>query len=470
MKSKENIAYLLFISVVAALGGFLYGYDTAVISGTIRLVTDQFTLSAYGTGWYVGAALLGSIIGVIFAGGLSDHYGRKHTLIASSILFTASAAGCAYAGSFETLVIYRLIGGVGTGLVSVVSPLYISEVSIAKYRGRLVTLYQLAITVGFLGAYLVNYGLLSLADSITEQNSGMVYWMFNQEIWRGMLGVEVVPALVFIGILFFIPESPRWLMLKRNGDRARRFLQKILRDVNAVEEEVVSICQIISQEGNKVSLKECLTMNTMRLLLFGSMIAIMGQFMGVNAVLYYGPTIFQEAGLSGGDSLLYQALIGLVNMLTTVVGLLIIDKVGRKRLVYFGVTGMFVTLIFIAFYFVKGETLGVSPVFMLVCFLTYIFFCAISICLVIWVLLSEIYPIRIRGLAMSVSGMFLWIGTFLVGQLTPVFLDKLGTSGTFLMFATVCIPYILVVRYGIPETTGRSLEEIEQEVNGIKNV
>ena len=157
-------------------------------------------------------------------------------------------------------------------------------------------------------------------------------------------------------------------------------------------------------------------------------------------------------------------------MLTTVVCLLIIDKVGRKRLVYFGVTGMFVTLIFIAFYFVKGETLGVSPVFMLVCFLTYIFFCAISICLVIWVLLSEIYPIRIRGLAMSVSGMFLWIGTFLVGQLTPVFLDKLGTSGTFLMFATVCIPYILVVRYGIPETTGRSLEEIEQEVNGIKNV
>lgn len=469
MKSKENIGYLLFISVVAALGGFLYGYDTAVISGTIQFVSNQFTLSAYGTGWYVGSALLGSILGVMCAGVLSDNYGRKNTLIASSILFTASAAGCAYSGSFEALIVYRLIGGVGTGLVSIVSPLYISEVSIAKYRGRLVTLYQLAITVGFLGAYLVNYGLLSLSASITESSSPIVYWMFNQEIWRGMLGVEVVPAMVFIFILFFIPESPRWLLLKQRSDKARHFLLKILRDVKTVDEEVDSICQIISQEGKKVSWKECLTLNTMRLLLFGSMIAIMGQFMGVNAVLYYGPTIFQEAGLSGGDSLLYQVLIGLVNMLTTVLGLLIIDKVGRKKLVYWGVTGMFITLIFISIYFVKGEALGVSPLFMLVFFLAYIFFCAISICLVIWVLLSEIYPIRIRGLAMSVSGMFLWIGTFLVGQLTPVFLNKLGASGTFLIFATVCIPYILVVRYCIPETTGRSLEEIENELNGIKN-
>ena len=186
--------------------------------------------------------------------------------------------------------------------------------------------------------------------------------------------------------------------------------------------------------------------------------------MGVNAVLYYGPTIFQQNGLSGGESLLYQVLIGLVNSLTTVLGLFIIDKIGRKKLIYFGVTGMFVSLIFIALLFSKGSEWGISPVLMLVFFLTYIFFCAISICLVVWVLFSEMFPIRIRGLAMSFSGMFIWIGAFLIGQLTPFMLENLGSSGTFLSFAIVCIPYLFIMRFCIPETTGRTLEEIEKEL------
>lgn len=464
MKTKENIGYLFFLSIVAALGGFLFGYDTAVISGTLPLINEQFELSSAGLGWYVGSALVGSILGVISAGLMSDLSGRKNTLLAAAVLFTTSAAGCAFSGTYEVLIIYRIVGGIGMGLVSVVSPLYIAEISIAKYRGRFVALYQLAITIGFLGAYLGNYGLLSISPHIMKSHHHLLYWMLHEEIWRGMLGLEVLPALIFILIVFLIPESPRWLMLKHQENKARLILSRMLRNERSVSNEIHKIQKVIFQK-EKVEWKKSLTPKTLKLLLSGSLIAIMGQFMGVNTILYYGPSIFQQSGLSEGDSLLYQVLIGLVNALTTFVGLLVIDKVGRKTLVYFGVTGMFITLIIIAFYFSKGIAWGISPIVMLISFLAYIFFCAISICLVIWVLLSEIYPIRIRGLAMSVSGMFLWIGTFLVGQLTPTLLEKFGSAGTFLSFAAVCIPYLLVIRFCIPETTGRTLEEIEKEIN-----
>ncbi|WP_289007289.1 sugar porter family MFS transporter [uncultured Parabacteroides sp.] len=462
---KENIAYLLFLSIVAALGGFLYGYDTAIISGTIQMVSEQFGLSSTGVGWYVSSALLGSILGVMMAGVFCDYSGRKNTLFVSAILFTASAVGCAFSGSFNALIIYRIIGGIGIGLVSVVSPLYISEISIAKYRGRFVSLYQLAITVGFLGAYLVNYGLSSMSLDTIFDNSSLFAWLFHDELWRGMLGTEVFPALIFIIIIFFIPESPRWLLLRYKENAAKSVLYRMLHDNTAVENEISSIKQVLSEKEKKVPLRDNLNTKTVKLILFGSLIAIMGQFMGVNAVLYYGPTIFQQNGLSGGESLLYQVLIGLVNSLTTVLGLLIIDKIGRKKLIYFGVTGMFISLIFIALFFSKGAEWGISPVLMLVFFLAYIFFCAISICLVVWVLFSEMFPIRIRGLAMSFSGMFIWLGAFLIGQLTPFMLENLGSSGTFLSFAVVCIPYLFIMRFCIPETTGRTLEEIEKELN-----
>ncbi|MBP1593225.1 MAG: xylE 1, partial [Bacteroidetes bacterium] len=196
--------------------------------------------------------------------------------------------------------------------------------------------------------------------------------------------------------------------------------------------------------------------------LIGVAIAILGQFMGVNAVLYYGPTIFESSGLSNGDSLFYQVLVGLVNMLTTVLAMMIIDRVGRKKLVYYGVSGMIFTLILIAFYFTKGEEFGIPNVFLLVCFLLYIFCCAVSICAVIWVLLSEMYPIKVRGLAMSIAGFSLWIGTYLIGQLTPWMLENLTPAGTFILFAVMCVPYMLIIWRLVPETTGKSLEEIEK--------
>lgn len=464
MKPNINLGYLIFLSVVAALGGFLFGYDTAVISGTIAQVTQLFQLDTLQQGWYVGCALVGSIIGVLFAGVLSDRIGRKRTMIISAILFTVSGLGCAISADFNELVLYRIIGGVGIGVVSIISPLYISEVSVAQYRGRLVSLYQLAVTVGFLGAYLVNYQLMIWAESGTELSIAWLDKIFISEEWRGMLGMEALPAALFFIIIFLIPESPRWLVLKGREDRAKNILAKIYCSSMEAIKQLNETKSVTSSE-TKSEWSLLLKPGILKAVIIGVCIAILGQFMGVNAVLYYGPSIFENAGLSGGDSLYYQVLVGLVNMLTTVLALVIIDRVGRKQLVYYGVSGMIISLLLIAGYFIWGEAMHISSYFLLAFFLFYIFCCAVSICAVVWVLLSEMYPTRIRGLAMSIAGFALWIGTYLIGQLTPWMLQNLTPAGTFMLFAIMCIPYMLIVWKLVPETTGKTLEEIEKHWN-----
>ena len=461
MKSTINLGYLVFLSVVAALGGFLFGYDTAVISGTIAQVTEQFRLDALQQGWYVGCALVGSIIGVLFAGILSDKFGRKFTMILSAILFSTSAIGCAVSVDFNQLVVYRIIGGVGIGVVSIISPLYISELAVAQYRGRLVSLYQLAVTIGFLGAYLVNYQLLGYSTSNPDVVTGWWSLIFVTEVWRGMLGMEILPALLFFIIIFFIPESPRWLILKGREEKATNILERIYTSSKDALFQLAETKSVLSSES-KSEWKLLLQPGIRKAVIIGVCIAMLGQFMGVNAVLYYGPSIFENAGLSGGDSLFYQVLVGLVNTLTTVLALVIIDKIGRKKLVYYGVSGMVISLILIATYFIYGESWGISSIFLLVFFLFYVFCCAVSICAVVFVLLSEMYPTRVRGFAMSIAGFALWIGTYLIGQLTPWMLQNLTPAGTFILFAIMCVPYMLIVWKLVPETTGKSLEEIER--------
>ena len=461
MKSTINLGYLVFLSVVAALGGFLFGYDTAVISGTIAQVTEQFRLDALQQGWYVGCALVGSIIGVLFAGILSDKFGRKFTMILSAILFSTSAIGCAVSVDFNQLVVYRIIGGVGIGVVSIISPLYISELAVAQYRGRLVSLYQLAVTIGFLGAYLVNYQLLGYSTSNPDIVTGWWSLIFVTEVWRGMLGMEILPALLFFIIIFFIPESPRWLILKGREQKATNILERIYTSSKDALFQLAETKSVLSSES-KSEWKLLLQPGIRKAVIIGVCIAMLGQFMGVNAVLYYGPSIFENAGLSGGDSLFYQVLVGLVNTLTTVLALVIIDKIGRKKLVYYGVSGMVISLILIATYFIYGESWGISSIFLLVFFLFYVFCCAVSICAVVFVLLSEMYPTRVRGFAMSIAGFALWIGTYLIGQLTPWMLQNLTPAGTFILFAIMCVPYMLIVWKLVPETTGKSLEEIER--------
>ena len=446
------------MAVVAAIGGILFGYDTAVISGTTEMVKAQFGLSDAGEGWYVGCALIGSIAGVLCAGALSDYLGRKKTMLISAALFSISAIGCAVCGSFDGLVVYRIIGGVGIGIVSIVSPIYISEVAPAKMRGTLVSLYQLAVTVGFLFAYMANWMIDANIDPTITGDVSLWEKMMNTEAWRGMLGSETLPALLFFFIIFFIPESPKWLLVKGMQTKAAGILGRIYNSHEEVENEIAATNASLAGDENKGKWSDLLKPGILVAVIAGSAIAILGQFMGVNAVLYYGPKIFTTAGFD--NPMFSTVLVGVVNCVTTVLAVFIIDRVGRKNLIYWGVSGMILCLIAIGVYFAWGDALGLGNIFMLTFFLAYVFCTAISICAVVFVLLSEMYPNSVRGRAMSIAGFALWIGTYLIGQLTPVLLGW-SEAGTFFLFAVMCVPYMLIMWKVIPETTGKTLEEIE---------
>ena len=455
MKQKNTLGYVIFMAVVAAIGGILFGYDTAVISGTTAIVKNQFALTDMMEGWYVGCALIGSICGVLAAGTLSDYLGRKLTMLISAALFSISAIGCAVCGSFDALVAFRIIGGVGIGIVSIVSPIYISEVSPAKIRGTLVSLYQLAVTVGFLLAYLANWVIDVNGDMAVAGDLWTNIW--NCEMWRGMLGSETLPALLFFFIIFFIPESPKWLIVKGKLDKASLVLSKIYSTEEEVKEEI-NVTNASLKGENKGKWSDLLKPGILLAVITGSAIAILGQFMGVNAVLYYGPKIFADAGFD--NPMFSTVLVGVVNMVTTILAVFIIDKVGRKQLIYWGVSGMIICLLAIGIYFAWGSQIGLGNGFMLTFFLAYVFCCAISISAIVFVLLSEMYPNSVRGRAMSIAGFALWIGTYLIGQLTPVLLGW-SQAGTFFIFAVMCVPYMLIMWKVVPETTGKTLEEIE---------
>lgn len=458
--SGTNTGYIIFLSVVAAIGGILFGYDTAVISGTISSVTSQFSLDTLQQGWYVGCALIGSIFGVIVAGSMSDGIGRKKTMLIAATLFSFCSIGCAASSSFIQLVGFRITGGIGIGIVSIVAPIYISEVSTADKRGTLVSLYQLAVTIGFLAAYLVNFWIQDAAQS-TTYGSETLHHLLKDEMWRGMLGSMIVPALIYLVVIFFIPESPRWQIIKGRGALATATLMKIYLSGDYAAQQVEETRRSIAGE-TKGAWKDLLKPGILKAVIIGSAIAILGQFMGVNAVLYYGPSIFEQAGLSSGDSMFSQVLVGAVNMLTTVIAVFIIDRVGRKQLVYWGVSGMILSLVMIGLYFSFSASWGLGNGFLLAFFLFYVFCCAISISAVVFVLLSEMYPNSVRGRAMSIAGLALWVGTYLIGQLTPWMLENLTPTGTFFLFAAMCIPYILIMWKAVPETTGKTLEEIEE--------
>ena len=455
-KSKNNKAYLLFITLAAALGGFLFGYDTAVISGTIGFVKSQFGLSTAMEGWFVSSALVGCITGVAFAGELSDRFGRKRSLIFSGLMFSISVVGCALSASNTELIIFRMIGGIGVGIASMLSPLYISEVSPARIRGRMVALYQFAITIGILCAYFANAIMLNLSESLTSLNpSGIWHKLLVEEVWRGMFGTELIPAILFFLVMFFVPSSPRWLVSKDRKEEAGRILERI-NDREFAQRELASIQEAVSKEEK--GSWSVLFQKGIRVALFAGMgLAILSQFTGINAIIYYGPRIMEEAGIQLSNALGGQVIIGIVNVVATIVAIMRIDKYGRKKLMLGGITGMFISLIVVGFLFLSGHTQGVL---LLIFILTFIASFAIGYGPVIWVLLSEIYPTRVRGRAMSVATLTLWVGTAIVGQVVPWMLDVLTPAVTFFIFALCCIPVPLILRK-IPETKGLSLEEIE---------
>ncbi|MEO1009918.1 MAG: sugar porter family MFS transporter [Bacteroidota bacterium] len=450
---KHNVTLL---ALIAALGGFLFGYDTAIISGTIGFVKTQFDLSTVMEGWYVSSALVGTILGVSVAGVLSDKYGRKNVLITSGLFFALSAIGCALSRSFNGLVVYRVLGGIGVGIASMLSPLYISEIAPAKSRGKLVALYQLAITLGILVAYFANAYLLNLSGSKgLSAASGMTKKIFVSEVWRSMLGSETIPALIFLGLLFLIPKSPRWLTMKGKKEEAKGILLRFVGEKEA-DTEIENVETILSKESAGIG--TILSGPFKLAMIIGVSLAVLSQISGINAIIYYGPKILEEGGLQLGEALGGQVIIGIVNVLFTFVALWKIDDLGRKPLLTYGIVGITISLVVVGllFYFEVDNT------YVLMTFiLTFIACFAFSFGPVLWVLLSEIYPLKIRGAAMSIATMAVWVGTTFVGQMTPWLLENLRPHGTFWFFASCMVPAIYLAVRVLPETKGKTLEEIE---------
>jgi MFS transporter, SP family, arabinose:H+ symporter len=454
-QQKQNLPYLFFVCLVSAIGGFLFGFDTAVISGTVGFVKHQFALDALQEGWFVASALLGCIIGVGFAGILADRFGRKAILFLSALLFAVSAVGCTIAPEQVSLIVSRLIGGLGIGVASMLAPLYISEISIPQYRGRMVTLYQFAITVGILAAYCSNSQLLSWSHTFSMQ-SEFLRWIVAGEVWRGMFGVGVIPALLFFVLLFFIPQSPRWLTAHGYPDKARAILARVTNEANAAR-EVADIQATLAQETG--SIRQLFAPGLRRALFLGVSIAVLSQLTGINVIIYYGPKIFTEAGFKVSESLDSQVIIGIMNVVSTILALWKIDHFGRKPLLLVGTIGMMASLTCIGGFFYANSH---DSILLVVCILLYVTFFAFSFGCVTWTLLSEIYPTHIRGRAMSLATLSLWCGTFVVGQAFPWLLETLGGAGTFLLFALMCVPAILIAWKLLPETKGKTLEEIER--------
>ncbi|GAB3570643.1 sugar porter family MFS transporter [Spirosoma luteolum] len=451
--TKKSNTYLYLVCLVAALGGFLFGFDTAVISGTVGLVKSDFALDAVQEGWFVSCALLGCIGGVSVSGKLSDAYGRKRIQILSAVLFLASAIGCMLSASFTTLIAFRLVGGLGIGVASMVSPLYISEFAPSRYRGTMVSLYQLALTVGIVIAYFSNAYLVNHTTYYTS-NQGLAL-ILSDQVWRGMLGLGAVPAAIFLLALLLVPESPRWLLLQGQAEKAKAILTRIDGPV-AAQQEIDAFAT--SGEEGQGNLSELFTPTYRRALWIGLLLPFLSQVCGINAVIYYGPRILEQAGFTLNNALGGQVTIGLVNVVFTFVAIFTIDKWGRKPLLYVGVGGAVLSLLIIGALFQLNNTAGPWILLFILAFIACFAFSFGPVC---WVVVGEIFPNAIRGKAMALATLSLWIGNFLVGQLTPFLLEEVGSAWTFWLFAACCSPALWLTWTLIPETKGRSLEAID---------
>lgn len=444
--------YLSLITMVASLGGLLFGFDMAVISGVLPFVEKQFSLTPLQEGWFVSSALIGCIVGVAFSGDLSDRIGRKKLLFLSALMFLFSAAGCSLVGSLNLLIAARLVGGVGVGIASIVVPLYLSEISPAAIRGRLVTYYQLAVTVGILFAYITNSLFLSYSEQhMLSAGSGILDLVFIKEVWRGMFSIGLPLALLFLLGLFFVPESPRWLIKK--GRRAEGLA--ILDKINDGASHELGGEGASEQQG---SYAELFNPKLRKALLLGILLPLFSQFSGINAIIYYGPSILHDAGFNLNNSFLGQIIFGLANMIFTFIAVWKVDKWGRRPLYLVGTIGATISLVATGFLFYFGLTssilLVISVTVFLACF-------AFSMGPLKFVVASEIFPTRIRGKAMGVSIMVMWVADTVMGQLTPLMLKHGGTAVTFWVFGLACLVAFIIVYKLLPETKGRSLEDIE---------
>jgi len=445
---RGSVAYVSLLAGVAALGGLLFGYDTAVISGTIGFLRTRFELSPFWEGWTVSNVLVGCMVGAALAGPLSDRFGRKRILLLSAVLFAVSALGSALPRNLVELVAARFVGGLGVGMASMLSPLYIAEVSPARLRGRLVSLNQITIISGMLVIAVVNW--------LIAQNAPSEQWNVGVG-WRWMFGSEVLPALLFLACLFAVPESPRWLTKQGREAEAMQVLTRI----GGTDEARFAMGQIkeaIALESG--SFRELFQPGVRVALVIAVVLAVLQQVTGINAVMYYAPEIFKSSGaeVSAAQALLQTVAVQAVNVLFTLVAIWVVDRWGRKPLLLITSAAMGVSLVLLGGAF----QLGLPSRWIFLYTLLYVASFAVAMGPVVWVVLSEIFPTRIRGRAMAVATVALWIACFAVSQTVPTMFKDLGHPATFWTYAAMCaVSFVFVARF-VPETKGKTLEEIER--------
>lgn len=481
MKNKASF-YLLAISFVSTIGGFLFGYDTAIISGCNSFLETQYNLTAGMLGWVVSSALLGTILGCIISGRITDKYGRKKALLLAASCLTISAVGSMlppqFLGdlessywitsssdtSFISLVLVRIIGGVGVGITSVVAPIYISELTLPEKRGKMVSLYQLSITLGILLAFLVDWVVLNQAGAnagiISGSQVGFWDWLFVEELWRGMFATEIPIALLFLVLLLFVPESPRWQVVNGQVDDAFSTMVKI--GGRAQAEIQISEIKEASQEKTQ-GLKELFKPYLRRPFLIGILLPMFAHLSGIAAIMYFAPNILNESIKSVESSFLGAVLVGLVNSIFTFVAIVNIERYGRRKLLLVGVIGAFISLTGVGVLFSVGSNLVIIPLLLYVaCF-------AFSYGPIVWVIISEIFPTKIRGLAVSIGSLSLMVTGFFITLTNPIFIEHITPAGTFFLYGTLTLPAIWFIWKYVPETKGKTLEEIEMSWKSINN-
>ncbi len=461
---SENAGSVVKIALVAAIGGFLFGFDTGVIGGTQLFFTKYLTLSPTEQGWAVGSALYGCFFGALIAGYLTDAISRKYTLMLAAVLFSISAWGSGIADSLSTLVVYRIIGGVGIGFASMAAPMYIAEISPAAQRGRMVSLYQLAIVVGFFAVFLATYYIGGgNSAELTSEQSQSIYQYNLERGWRVMFWSELPIAILFLFMLFFVPHSPRWLALKGRKQEA----VKVLTRFTSTPEQANTEYSVIEKSLNQVQISNIKGLITGGLVLatfIGVMLSIFQQTSGINAILYYGAEIFSSAlGYGPQDALKQQLLLGAVNLVFTFVAIFTVDKWGRKPLYLCGTAGMIMSLAVLG-YTIHTQVLGIAS---LLAILLFVGSFALSMGPIVWVVLSEMFPNKARSLCMSIAVGAQWLSNGVVASSFPVVnrsdLNQTEFNGAlpYYLFALFCVVAFVFVWRFMPETKGKSLEEIE---------
>ena len=461
MKNNEyNLAFLLRISLVSAMGGLLFGYDYVVIGGAKPFYERFFDISTSTNlqAWAMSSALVGCIVGAVVSGFVSDRFGRKKSLLGSAFLFIIASLGTGLSGGFTLFVCFRMLGGIGIGLASALSPMYIAEITPSRIRGRFVSLNQMTIVIGILIAQVVN---LLIADKVPEGASdSFIAASWNGQMgWRWMFWACGVPSTLFFLFTFSIPESPRWLLKVGKSEAAFPVLEKIGGKEYA-QQEVDSIKASLSDASEKVDFKALLNPVFAPILIIGIVLAVLQQWCGINTVFNYAEEIFSAAGYGVSDTLFNIVVTGSVNLIFTFVAMFTVDQWGRKKLMVFGAGGLALNFILLgsAFFF---HLKGVAVLTLVV---TAIAIYSMSLAPIVWVILSEIFPNRIRGAAMALATFSLWVACFVLTYTFPLLNKLLGAAGAFWVYSGICILGFIFILQRLPETKGKSLEEIEKSL------